>query len=86
MANFFVLKKGNQSAFTLPEEICFLAFVWRKGFDWGSGALWFVQLDACSSEIDLPILYVCEVCNGVYSRISILLKAFQKPYFITKKI
>lgn len=37
-----------------------------------------------SSEIDLPIRYVCEVCNGIHSKVSIILKAFQKSDFITE--
>lgn len=77
------------------EEIYFPVFVWTKECEWGSGALWFGQLDACCNSVfrflflffsDWPILYVCEVCNSIYSEVSIILKAFQKPDFITEKI
>lgn len=38
------------------------------------------------SKIGLLILCVCEVWNGICSRISIVLTAFQKPDFVTKQI
>lgn len=78
----FPYRKAIRSVHFIQKK-CVFWLLWSKGYDRGSGALWFAQWNACSLETGLPTLCVCEVCNGIYSRISSL-ESYPKVLFYNK--
>lgn len=87
----FNKKKKKSKLQSVSIQFIQMKFFWllcgEKGYEWGKGALWFVQLDACSFPLQklVCLSYTFVVCSGMYSRISIVLKDFQNLDFITKQ-